>query len=156
MRPRMGTFESSTRVAKTIYTLPAASSPSKFPRHWSAPCSRRHPEEAAGIVARTSVSRAAQVASWQHPSATQPSLLRALLECLVGFGAWARLPLKRIVISAVARPWVEGVDHGREFRRQLRHGAQQHPLQRRHLLAMAVVSAFLHLHRAGTVVLRSE
>src|ERR1035441_5930406 len=50
MRPRMGTFESSTRVAKTTYTLPAASSPSKFLRHWSAPCSRRHPEAEAPLL----------------------------------------------------------------------------------------------------------
>src|ERR1019366_18436 len=81
------------------------------------------------------------------------SLLRAVLECLVGFGALARLSRERIILAAVARPGVERVDHVLEFRRQFRHGAQQHALQRRHLLAMAVGRAFLDLHRTGTVVL---
>src|ERR1035438_2449727 len=87
------------------------------------------------------------------PTVPPPSLLRAVSECLVGFGAFPRLPGQRIILAAVARPGVERVDHVLQFRRQLRHGAQQHPLQWRHLLAMAVGRAFLHLDRPGTVVL---
>src|ERR1035441_622998 len=39
------------------------------------------------------------------------SLLRAVFEGLVGFGAFARLPIQRIVFATVARPGVERVDH---------------------------------------------
>src|ERR1035438_3667287 len=59
------------------------------------------------------------------PTVPPPSLLRAVSECLVGFGAFPRLPGQRIILAAVARPGVERVDHVLQFRRQLRHGRSE-------------------------------
>ena len=66
------------------------------------------------------------------------SYLKALPERLVGLGPGARLPLERVVVTALARPGIEDVDDAGQLRPELRDRPEEHPLQRRDLRRAAV------------------
>src|SRR6266542_1760187 len=63
-----------------------------------------------------------------------------------------RPPRHRVVVAAVARPWIEGVNDGLELAPQLRQCAHEHPLERRDVDDVPVLGLRLLHPLAGAVV----
>src|SRR5262249_53878662 len=73
-------------------------------------------------------------------------------ECVIRFRILTRYPLDIIVVSSLARPWVECVDHVFKLLLQFRDGPSQDALERRWINLMEEEQSPFHALTSGSVV----